>query len=67
MLSAISVSTLKDIIEKSTMNKTILIPSRDYYARPGDTDQYNLDYICPHTLLTCLESLDTFENGVDVV
>jgi hypothetical protein len=39
------------ILQESTKTKTILVPSDDYYARPGDSSEYILSYICPHTLM----------------
>lgn len=36
---------LKNIILECSDSMTIMVPSTDYYARRGDTEEYKLKYI----------------------
>lgn len=51
------ISDLIGVLNESIVTKTILVPSNDFYARPGDTEEYTLEYICPGELLAKLNSI----------
>lgn len=56
-MATIEVRELINLIEDATRSKRILVPSEDYYARPGDSTTETLRYISPDLLIDGLKDL----------
>jgi hypothetical protein len=49
-MAGISPRELHDMIRDAEETITVMVPSQDYYARRGDTDEQRLTYINPDKL-----------------
>lgn len=47
---------LIDCIKEATVELEVLVPSRDYYARSGDSQRSTIRYVDPEALIAALES-----------
>lgn len=53
----IALDELLKVVESSKRTMTVLVPSQDYYARPGDSVEERISFIDADTFIAQLEEL----------